>query len=378
MSTIKIKRLFLGTSLLALIAIFLANPSIIIKIHKSLYVKYVRITKSDFASRFNENKLEMAMHHAANEPWVNEQITADLEPFKNGISHKQIATWFKELQHPTENKLVKFKIIDSEVQVSASDDLIKSRAYKTVHSVIQMLASRGHIPNCEFIVALNDYLAYIPDQIKEPVAIFSFAKHTEIPIENSTILIPDWMNVRYWDILRKRIDLANRLYPWQRKKNSIHWRGGMADSMQHRQKLIDISSKFNFLDVGFTEGLNPAKYVDPEFSIQYKYQIALDGSRCTWERMVWQMHSNTVLIKPFSPQIQWYHRALKPYQNYIPIADVNESQVAFAYDWLRKNDTSARVIMQNANIFAEENLKTEDFFAYYAILLQEYSKLMTS
>lgn len=377
MVKIKIKKLFILGSLLAG-AICLANPSAVIKIHKSLYVKYIRITKGDFAARFNENKLELAMHHAANESWVREQITADLEPFKDGISRKQIATWFKELQHPTENKLAKFKIIDGKVKTVVSDELAKSRAYKTVYSVIEMLANKGHIPNCEFIVALNDYLAYVPDHIKEPAAILSFAKHTEIPIENNTILIPDWMNVRYWDILRKRIDLANRLFPWQQKKNLIHWRGGKADSMQHRKKLIDISAKFDFLDVGFTEGENPAKFVDPEHSIQYKYQIALDGSRCTWERLVWQMHSNTVLIKPFSPQIQWYHRALKPYQNYIPIADVNEAQIAFTYDWLSKNDISARIIMQNANTFAEENLKTEDFFAYYAILLQEYSKLMIS
>lgn len=376
----KKQRPFAWLVLFCLIAVTfcLANPHFVIKAHKSIYVKYIRITKSDFAKRFNEKELALAIQHAANQPWVQEQIAADLAPFKNGISKQQLALWFNDLQHPTENKLAKFKIQNGIIEVEVLEDLTKSRAYKTVYSIISLLVKYKYIPDCEFIIALNDYLAYIPNNIKEPAAIFTFAKHTELPIENTTILVPDWMNVRYWDVLRQRIDLANRLYPWQKKKNLIHWRGGKADSMQHRNKLVNLNNKFNFLNVGFTEGSNAAKFMDPEFSIEYKYQIALDGSRCTWERMVWQMHSNTVLIKPVSPQQQWYHRALKPYHNYLPIADVNETQIAFAYDWLEKNDDAAKAIVKNANEFARNNFKTEDFFAYYAVLLQEYAKLMSA
>jgi hypothetical protein len=356
----------------------LVNPTVVIKLYKSIYVKYVRIAKSDFENRFTEVQLQSAITHAASQSWIQEQIAADLSPYKNGISQAQINTWFKELQHESKNKLAKFTVSDGAVTAITTPEIKASRQYKTVYSVVSILANKRFIPDCEFIVALNDYLAYVPEQQSEPAAILSFAKHTKLPVEQNTILIPDWMNVRYWDVLRSRIDLASRIFPWERKKDLIHWRGGRADSMQHRTKLLSLTKHLNFLDVGMTEGSNPASYIDPEFSVQYKYQIALDGARCTWERMVWQMYSNTVLIKPNSPQAQWFHKGLVPYVNYVPIVDVTEPDVTAAYTWLKNNDESAKMIMHNANQFARENFKTQDFFAYYAILLNEYAKLMKS
>lgn len=376
----KSKRIFSSLYLLILIAatLALASPVVVIKIYKSVYVKYVRIAKGDFEKRFTDAELQAAITHAVAQPWVQEQITADLAPFKNGISHEQIETWFKELQDNSKNKLVKFTISNGLVTVVAAPEIIDSRAYKTVYSVVSILANKQLVPDCEFIVALNDYLAYVPKNYTNPAAILSFAKHTQLPIEQNTILIPDWMNVRYWDVLRSRIDLANRVFPWERKKNLIHWRGGSADSMQHRIKLLNLNNNLDFLDVGMTEGAKPTSYMDPEFSVQYKYQIALDGARCTWERMVWQMYSNTVLIKPNSPQVQWFHRGLTPYANYIPIADITETDLTSAYNWLRNNDDAAKAIMRNANEFARENFKTQDLFAYYAVLLNEYANLMTN
>jgi hypothetical protein len=374
----KSKQIYSSIILLGLIAVtlILANPTVVIKLYKSLYVKYVRIAKSDFENRFTDAQLQDAITHAAAQPWVQDQIAADLMPYQNGISRAQLNAWFKQLQDDSKNKLAKFTIRNGKVSVVATPEVTTSRAYKTVYSVVSILANKKHIPDCEFIVAMNDYLAYVPENHTTPAAILSFAKHTQLPVEQNTILIPDWMNVRYWDVLRSRIDLANRLFPWERKKDLIHWRGGRADSMQHRSRLLSLTKDLEFLDVGMTEGANAAAYMDPEFSVQYKYQIALDGARCTWERMVWQMYSNTVLIKPNSPQAQWFHRGLIPYVNYVPITDVTESEISAAYNWLQNNDDSAKLIMRNANKFARENFKTQDFFAYYAVLLNEYAKLM--
>ncbi len=376
----KSKRIYSILLLVALISgtLALATPAVVIRLYKSVYVKYVRIVKNDFEKRFTDKQLQLAIMHAAGQPWVQEQIAADLAPYKSGISQTQIDTWFEELQDDARNKLAKFTVSNGKVTVVATPATTESRAYKTVYNVISILANKKHIPNCEFIVALNDYLSYVPKGQTTPAAIFSFAKHTQIAVEQNTILIPDWMNVRYWDVLRRRIDLANRVFPWERKKNLIHWRGGCADSMQHRSKLLSLTKSVDFLDVGMTEGENPASYKDPEFSVQYKYQIALDGARCTWERMIWQMYSNTVLIKPNSPQEQWFHRGLTPYVNYVPISDVTETEIVAVHTWLINNDDSAKIITRNAHTFAKDNFKTQDFFAYYAVLLNEYAKLMDS
>ncbi len=351
-------------------------PTSILTLYKACYVKYTRIAKSDFSRRFSDAQLQEAISNARNQAWINEQIAADLEPFNNGITKQQIDTWFVQLQHAADNKLVKFIVADGLVSAQVAEDLQDSRAFKTVHSVIELLAKKKLIPNCTFIVALNDYLAYVPPGFKESVAIFSFAKHTGIPVEKNLILVPDWMNVRYWDVLRGRIRLANRLYPWDDKIQQIHWRGGKADSMQHRGKLIALQQQLPFLDVGFTEGENPLPKMDPEQSVKYKYQIALDGARCTWERMVWQMYSNTVMLKPDSPEVQWFHRGLKPYANYLPLQDVDASSLKAAYAWLVEHDSEALGISRNANAFARENFKTQDLVAYYVLALERYAGLL--
>lgn len=352
------------------------NPAPILLLYKTLYVKYVRITKHDFAKRFNDQQLDLAIQHAKEQPWVQKQIAEDLAPFKDGIKHAQIEQWFKNFQHVTKTKLAKFTVKNNIVSVEVPDEFVAARSYKTVYSIVKHLSARAKIPDCEFLVALNDYLDFIPPNAK-PAAIFTFAKHMEIPVEKNTILIPDWMNARYWDILRNRIALGSKLYTWNRKINQIHWRGGSADSMMHRAKLIKLKSKLDFLDVGMTEGSDAVPKVDPENSLKYKYQIALDGSRCTWERMVWQMSSNTVMIKPNSPQVQWFHKGLEPYKNYVPIVTVDEINMTAIYNWLLEHDQEAKEISANANQFAKENFKTQDFFAYYAVLLQEYAKLFS-
>ncbi|HSX19530.1 MAG TPA: glycosyl transferase family 90 [Gammaproteobacteria bacterium] len=372
----KSKKVYISVTLLIISAAILCavNPAPILFVYKTLYVKYVRITKSNFACRFKDAQLELAIEHAKAQPWVQKQIADDLAPFKDGISHAQIETWFKNFQHVTHTKLAKFTVKDGKVIVDTPTEFTSARSYKTVYSVVSILAAKGKVPDCEFIVALNDYLAFVPPKAKN-AAIFTFAKHTEIPVEQNTILIPDWMNVRYWDTLRSRIALGSKLYPWQRKRDIIHWRGGASDSMHHRMKLIKLKDKLTFLDVAMTEGDHSAQRLDPENSLKFKYQIALDGSRCTWERMVWQMSANTLLIKPNSPQVQWFYKGLEPYKNYVPIKTVDEINISAIYNWLLEHDAEAKEISQNANQFAKDNFKTQDFFAYYAVLLQEYAKL---
>ncbi len=333
--------------------------------------------KSPIDSRFSDAELLQAIAHANSQPWVQQQITADLAPFKNGISHQQLETWFINLNDGLKySEVVKFNIVDGIVNTDSRSDIHYTIAYETVREVLQILASKKLIPDCELIVKLSDCLNYVPKEIHDPVAVFTFAKHTQIPVEKDTILIPDWENVHFGYTTRARIKFASNIYPWQNKQNLIHWRGGPADSMHHRSQLVTLGSKLNFIDAGFITDNNQFTYLDPEFSLQYKYQIALDGARCTWTRMVWQLHANTLLIKPDSPQIQWYFRGLQPYTHYLPIAAVDEARISAAYNWLQAHDSQAKEISRHANLFAQDNLKTQDFIAYYAILLQQYAKLL--
>ena len=82
------------------------------------------------------------------------------------------------------------------------------------------------------------------------------------------------------------------------------------------------------------------------------------------------------MIKPKSTQVQWFYRGLKENYNYFSIEDVNQSHLTEAYKWLIDNDQQVQQIIKHANDFANTNFKTQDFFAYYVLLLEEYAKLM--
>ncbi len=356
------------------------NSNLKLKIYKFFYKKYQRIFNNDLKTRFNKQDLDLAIANARNQSWVIEQIKADLKPFiQQGLSEKAINQLYINLASNISLKyhVVKFKIKNHKITSEYIDDDIQYfRSYKTLYSMIKILNEYRLIPDCTFIVYLNDYLNYIPKDIKKPIPVFSFAKDTEIPIENTTILIPDWMNLYYWDVLRGRINFAKKIYPWNKKEAFIHWRGAGNDSMQHRQKLVELRDKLKFLDVGMTSGANRVAFLEPEFSLKYKYQVALDGARCAWERVVWQMYSNCLMIKPKSTQVQWFYRGLKENYNYFSIEDVNQSHLTEAYKWLIDNDQQVQQIIKHANDFANTNFKTQDFFAYYVLLLEEYAKLM--
>ena len=356
------------------------NANLKLKIYNFFYKKYQRIFNNNLKTRFNKQDLDLAIANARNQPWVIEQIKTDLKPFnKKGLSKTVIDQLYINLASNISLKyhIVKFKIKNHTVTPEYIDDDIQYfRSYKTLYGVIKILNEYRLIPDCTFIVYLNDYLNYIPKNIKEPIPVFNFAKDINIPIENSTILIPDWMNIYYWDVLRGRINFAKKIYPWKKKEAIIHWRGGSADSLKHRQKLVELRNKLAFLDVGITNGANLVPFLEPEFSLKYKYQVALDGARCTWERVVWQMHSNCLMIKPRSTQVQWFYRGLKENYNYFSIEDIDQSNLTEAYKWLINNDNQVQQIIKNANNFANNNLKTQDFFAYYVLLLEEYAKLM--
>lgn len=350
------------------------KPELKIKLYKIVHVNYSQIFKGKPSIRFNDKDLAIAIKNAKQQFWVQQQIKNDFTPYTAGITAEQVNRWFT-LQQDFVNRLVKFTVKKGKVTTHSLGKMYtNNNAFSSVADVIIFLAKKGYIPDCEFIISMNDYL--VPTgKSNESAAILTFAKHKEISIEKDTILIPDWLNLQNWDSLRPRINLANQIYPWENKLPIIHWRGGCADSMQHRQKLVALNAKLKFIDAHMTGVSNQMPFLDPEFSLQYKYQISLDGARSTWERVIWQMHSNAVLLKPYSPQIQWFHAGLEPYKNYVPIENIDEKSISKTYKWLINHDREVQTIIANANEFAEQNLNTIDMVAYYAIVLQEYGRL---
>jgi len=310
--------------------------------------------------------------------WAKQQIQEDLSPFEK-IYPNDLDKYM--LKFNTKNRLVRFQIKAGKLKlVSALQPLTMTTADRNkqrklfkesarpLFEIFKLLASKGYLPDTDFIVGLDDYLTM---ENENALPIFTYAKDLNIPIEKNLILIPDWMNLCSAKHLRKAITIANKTYLAQNKLPVLFWRGGGGDSTGFRKKLIALSHKHpHLIDADFVNYLKDPLIPEGE-QLQYKYLIAIDGSRGTWERFVWHLHSNSLVFKHQSSQIQWFYKGIKPYLDYIPISD--ESSLLEAIDWAEKNPDKSLKMIEHSTHFVDNNLTLEDMCHYLIALLQAYS-----
>lgn len=351
------------------------------------------------------------------EPWAIEQIKEDLSYFKNqallkknhplskknhAFSKKDLLQYFKE----NKTKRIFYVVIqkrkvtmtmhhassnqppDSYHQIWNKGDL----AYPVIYDALQYLAQKNYLPDTEFLLGLGDYIPNhnpdsniftanananstpLPSEISVPI--FTFARDNQNSFEKHLILFPDWMNLRFSHSNRKEIQIGRENYPFEKKKPLVFWRGGNWDSSGFRKKLVAFASLYpDLIDARFVTDQNQEKaFVSLKDHLQYKYQISIDGQRATWERLVWQLYSNSLVLKHESHQVQWFYKGIKPFQHYLPIKD--EHSLIELREWAEANPKEVQDIIANANQFANNNLSLEDMYHYIIVLLQEYNKMM--
>lgn len=243
-------------------------------------------------------------------------------------------------------------------------------AYNIIYDMVNFLAKEGYLPDTDFLVGLSDY--FNPD-VKADIPIFVFAKALDDPFEKDLILMPDWMNIKNTDLI-SRIKKANILYPWQNKKSMLFWRGGSISSTGFREKLVALSKKHPGLIDAKVVDKQAVKFVAPEEHLAYKYLISVDGVRCTWVRLVWHLQSNSLVFKHQSNQVQWFYKGIQPYVHYVPVED--ENALLERISWAEKNPDKVKNIVEEGSRFVEENLALEDMYHYFAVLIQEYNRLL--
>ncbi len=111
-----------------------------------------------------------------------------------------------------------------------------------------------------------------------------------------------------------------------------------------------------------------------EQQIAYKYQLLIDGNTCAYTRAIWQLFSNCVIFKQESPAIQWFYRALIPYIHYIPL-NPDLSDLIETVHWARKHDDIMEDISNEAQAFANANLRYSHILQYVYLLLKQYAEL---
>jgi len=327
----------------------------------------------------NETRLKNKMHQKLPK-WAMEQIQQDLSKFPT-IRKTELKRYFTR-KDQTNTGIVWIQVKDKKVNfiynspnASARERMSQIHGSGVIRYVLDYLAKNEYIPDTEFILALDDF--YVP-RGKKPIPIFTFAKDLDVPLEKDLILIPDWQNLGSIPSMRPRIRTANKLSLWADKKHQLFWRGGKLDSTGFRKKFIAFANEHpDVIDAKFVMTYGNGKKIDkrfvsPEEHLNYQYLISIDGYRCSWERLVWHLHSNSLVFKHQTNQIQWYYKGIKPFKHYIPITD--EHSIITQIAWAEAHPREVQTIIQNASTFVEENLSLEDLYHYIAVLLQEYHK----
>ena len=101
--------------------------------------------------------------------------------------------------------------------------------------------------------------------------------------------------------------------------------------------------------------------------LTYKYILSIDGNTWAWDRPVWVMNQNSVLMKYDSNQVGWYYPCLKENFHYIP---VNMNNMEKQYTFLENNPNQSREIISQAQQFVKSFCTPIAYQVYLKYLIQ--------
>lgn len=93
--------------------------------------------------------------------------------------------------------------------------------------------------------------------------------------------------------------------------------------------------------------------------------------------MPYLLAGGSVVLKQDSNYYEHFYNLLMPYVHYVPVKE-DLSNLVEKLKWLISHDETAQNIAKTAKDFANEHLLPVNIYCYYALLLNEFSKRITS
>jgi hypothetical protein len=340
---------------------------------KTVVAKYV----FDTANYLDIQKIATKVN--APDAWVSSEIEQNFSHYKLFGTESAIDTYNNSLGN---DNFILFIIKDGKVTHKNKKKDINNACKKAINfytKLLSYLAKHQYINNLVFNLRLSDSTNqdYSKTIIQDLAPIFAVTKDTSKHIDQYAILIPDWMNLESWPLVWSKIKKANDATPWDKKIPTIYWRGGDADVSGYRDKVVKLSKKLNYqkLDAQFTYGSKVTTvFAAPEDHIKYKYQLSIDGHTAAWERPVWQLYSNSILLKQTSKLNQWFYPALVNEKHYIEVGTDPDKLLGVLSKY---TDKQLYEIANEGHLFAKNHLMPEDMVAYLILVLQKYEKLQS-
>lgn len=333
--------------------------------------------------------------------WVIEQIENDLAPFSKELSKQYLNDLFALYQE--EWFLLRVRVVQGQLSFEKSNAVKSYALTPFIIDPIVQLHSLMPLPDMDFIVTLHDVsLTAYSSRAKinfpsgPPGPIFCIAKNK---LETGMVVIPDWYALNDY-LPDKALILEGRrqmLTNWQAKHSVLFFRGGDSGVFDRsewrnyaRPKLVSLSlqhpdlidAKFSYLmkyevdssirDQMMKEGM-VANHVPISHFPRYRYLMDVDGHTANTPRTALLLYSGSVLFKQITNNILWFYKELKPYVNFIPVAE-DLSDILLKIEWAKNHDAECQRIAENAYQLAEEVLRPECSYLYLYRLLETYSK----
>ena len=326
-------------------------------------------------------------------PWMTAQIQEDLTPYAAGISAKQLDELFTP-EMCSQYRLVRFKIAQGKVSYATAPHLQHTRRVLCTYTALKKLLSLTKLPDMEFIVTIEDCLEHMPARVAFPILVYAKSGH-----EARFPLIPDADALAGYNRLRTEVSDCSKRHPWSGKLPQVFWRGQTTggyytlDDWRTLPRSIivnlslsnpeEVDARFvskgsihtapDFVEMMLAQGLTSPP-VQKESHLRYKYLIDIDGNTCTYERLFWLLLSNSVVLKQMTDNVQWYYKALRPWEHYIPV-NSDLSDLFEKLEWAKTHDKEAEQMAARATEFVKSNLSQEDVLLYLHAFLQAYAKL---
>jgi len=264
--------------------------------------------------------------------------------------------------------------------------------------MMQELVKAHKVPDVEVVMWTADG-GVVPMVLRQnfqvPRAVFSYTKTSK----NHDILFPHWHHFEHkvGELYRKK---NYERVAWADRKPVAFWRGTLfcpgggerADIYGREKKykpkqcprhfFTDLSTR-TAAQRGHGEGalldiMNGDLDFRPiEEHVHYKYLVNLDGAAAS-SRYQKLLGMGSTVLKMDSRFYQWFEHLLVPFKHYLPFWHTGMEDILDTVTWARNHDGRAKKIAENALGFATKMLTDEGVLCYWALLLEEYSKLIKS
>ncbi|NGX34828.1 MAG: hypothetical protein K1060chlam1_01185 [Candidatus Anoxychlamydiales bacterium] len=373
------------------------------KLKQNLKGFYLAIRKDNFNFQISKKNLDEKINNFPT--WMENQINSEFkncefkncefknceftnsENIKNEID--QTIQNLKDQNLLKEAEIVKVKIKNNKIRYKNFLHLKLHPRFVRFQNFMQKSKKFIKFPDTVFLYSIADSIdnPKLLECLKAPV--FCISKKQS---NNKVILFPhiEWMEKN--DLLLDSISKAAVHLNWDQKKPQAFWRGATTGYLElaknERLKVVKLASHYpHLIDASFSnisqiteenknyllKNFELKEKSSPIDQIQYKYLLSIDGNAFSGS-FFWQLFSNSVILKNKSDYLEWYYSGVKSDKHYLEF-DSDKDLIAKLH-WLKDNDKKAKKISENANIFANENLKNEDTLAYIFKLLTKHSEII--